>query len=107
MYEQHTSDTDNKDEWFRKIQAIRKEIEKLRSFRQREPIISDILCKITNNDIKFNENPNLFAFNNKIYDIAKKTFVEPSQEQYINVSTGYDYDDNYDNKLVDELDTFI
>jgi hypothetical protein len=46
-------------------------------------------------------------FNNKIYDITNCTFVEPSPEQYINISTGYNYDDNYDDKLVDELDKFI
>ena len=69
IYENNTRDTEDKTEWFKKIQAMRKEIEKLKSFKPREPIISDILCKITNNDIKFNENSNLFAFNNKIYDI--------------------------------------
>ena len=92
IYENSTSDTEDKTEWFKKVQAMRKEIEKLRSFKPREQIISDIICKITNNDIKFNENSNLFAFNNKIYDISNCKFVEPSPEQYINISTGYNFD---------------
>jgi len=49
------------------MQAIRKEIEKLRSFKPRELVISDIICKITNNYIKFDENSNLFAFKKYIY----------------------------------------
>ena len=40
--------------------------------------------------------PHLFAFNNKIFDLAKREFVEPSPDQYIRTTCGWDYDDTQD-----------
>lgn len=34
---------------------------------------------------------NLFAFNNKILDITTNQFIIPTKEQYITMTTGYDY----------------
>ena len=37
---------------------------------------------LANNDIKFDENPYLFAFNNKIYYLKQGQFIEPKPELY-------------------------
>ena len=74
----------------------RMEIGKLRNISHRESFIKDLIIKITNNDIVFDQKPYLFAFENKIYDLNKGQFIEPEAEQYISVTTGYKYDESYD-----------
>ena len=62
----------NKDETHVKIiNNKRKFISSLRNISTREKLIKDIINKITNNDVKFDENPYLFAFENKIYDLKQ------------------------------------
>ena len=80
-----------------KLDVIRKTIISLRNFKSREPYIKDIICKITNEDLKFDENPYLFAFTNKVYDLKEMKFQEQSNPlDYISMTCGYDYNDNYD-----------
>jgi phage/plasmid-associated DNA primase len=50
-----------------------------------------ILPYIENNNIEFETKPNIFCFNNKIYDLDVCDFVEPNKEDYMTLSTGYDY----------------
>jgi len=89
-----------------KLLNMRKELSRLLNHRKRKDYIDDIICKITNNDVKFDETPYHFAFKNKIYDLKKKKFITPNPKQYISFTTGYEYEKPSD-KLVDELDTFI
>jgi P4 family phage/plasmid primase-like protien len=86
---------------------MRKSIESIRNHKFRVNLINDIICKITNNNVKFNEQRHLFAFNNKIFDIDKNDFVEPKPEQLINISTGYDYVENYDTTNIDNLNELL
>jgi P4 family phage/plasmid primase-like protien len=44
----------------------------------------------------FDNNPYLFAFNNKIYDLKLGQFIEPRPEFYITTTSGYDYVPNTD-----------
>ena len=44
------------------IEKIKKKILNLKNHKLRKNYISDIICKITNNDIKWNQKTNLFAF---------------------------------------------
>ena len=53
----------------------------LRNSVQRKQLIDNIIIKVTNNNIKFDTNPYLFAFNNKIYDLKNDTFVTPNQNR--------------------------
>lgn len=46
---------------------------------------------IENNDIKWETNPYLFIFKNKIMDLKSSEFVEPCRDDYMCISTGYDY----------------
>jgi putative DNA primase/helicase len=43
--------------------------------------------------VKWNENKNLFVFENCVYDLEKDAFVPSNPNDYINSSCGYKYDD--------------
>ena len=52
--------------------------------------------------IVFNAKPNLFAFNNKIYDLACDAIIEPNPYDYISITCGYNYNEYYDsNKIIE------
>jgi P4 family phage/plasmid primase-like protien len=89
-----------------KLLNMRKELSRLLNHRKRKDYIDDIICKITDDDIKFDESPYYFAFKNQIYDLKNNTFIEPDPKHYISYTTGYEYEKPSD-KLINELDTFI
>lgn len=75
----------------------------LKTNKHRKDLIDEILHLIKKN-IKFDNNPYLFAFNNKIFDFEKNTFQEHNNpKDYITITTGYDYDDNYDDVKIKNL----
>lgn len=92
---------------FKKIRTIRTNLEKLRIIKSREGYIKDIINKITNNKIKWNNQPDIFAFDNKLFDLKKNQFIEPKAEYYLSLSCGYDFNDNYDEKNIFELEEFL
>jgi len=49
-----------------KLKKMRDQVSRLLNHKKREDYIKDIICKLTNDDIRFDENTNLFAFKNKI-----------------------------------------
>ena len=50
--------------------------------------IYEVVCDmITNDEIKFNEKPNIFCFKNKVYDLHLNDWIEPNRYDYINQST--------------------
>lgn len=80
---------------------------KLKNIKKLEELVKNIIIRITNNDIEFNKKPNLFVFNNKIYDLITDSFIEPNKEDYINISCGYDYEDNYNKNKIEYLNEII
>lgn len=79
----------------------------IRDIKGRTNVIKDIINKLTDNKIIFDENPYLFAFENKIYDLKQSKFIEPKAEQYISITTGYKFsDENQDAKKV-ELENLL
>ena len=89
-----------------KIHKFMEYTNRLLNHKYREPFIKDILCQITNDEIKFDDNPFLFVFKNKIFNLLTDEEIEPSPNLYLSLSTGYDYEETPKNK-VDELDKFI
>lgn len=75
--------------------------------RQKKDLAEDIKNYITKFDIELDNNPYLFAFNNKIYDLKQGEFIEPNREDYITISCGYDYDEYYDKENKKEVQTFL
>ena len=107
LFEYDKEHNDGTPEYNVKSNKIRNIIISLRVVGKRKQLIEDIIMKITNNDIEFNNNPYLFAFENKVFDLKKCEFVEPKPEFYITFTTSYNYDENYDINLKQELDDFI
>jgi hypothetical protein len=66
----------------------------LTNTKKRNELIPDILNLLINNNIKFDTKRNLFAFNNKIYDLFKDKFIEPKFDDYISITTNYNYEEN-------------
>ncbi len=79
----------------------------LRNSGLRHGYISDIIAFSTDDNIKFDSNCYLFAFENKIYDLEHNCFIDPSPEQYISKSCNYNYDDTYDLNNKIELETLL
>lgn len=89
-----------------KLIQLQTNICSLKKIGVRKAFIEDIIIHITNNEIKFDEKPLLFAFENKIYDLVKGDFTEPNPKDYISLSCGYEYKDinDFDDKKKDLLE---
>jgi P4 family phage/plasmid primase-like protien len=90
----------------KEINEVRKYIYKLRNSGKRDGFIKDILIEISK-DVKFDTQSHLFAFENCIFNTDTLAFESPNFEDYVSLTTGFDYNNNYDENLVQELDKFI
>jgi P4 family phage/plasmid primase-like protien len=97
---------------------IKAELQKLNQFEEkvnlfcnnvntRNNLVEDIKHHISKTNIKLDDKPLLFVFNNKIYDLGKGQFIKPNPNDYLTVSCGYDYVDYYDDDKVIELNRII
>lgn len=93
----------------KKIQRLRYENPTISSYEEKEKCLTKTLYSITNsnprkgvidmvrdkitkdNDFKMNVNPYVIAFKNKIFDFKKNDFTEPNREDYITMTTGYNW----------------
>lgn len=95
------------------IQIINKKIQQVTDFFQantkslrrasgRNEYIKDIITFTTNDNIEFDTQSYLFAFNNKIWDLNASEWINPEPSQYISKTTGYDFQEieNIDDKKV-------
>jgi phage/plasmid-associated DNA primase len=89
------------------ISKVRKMVLNIRNHKKRKEYIDDIIVKITNNKLEFDENPYLFAFTNAIYDFKEMKFVVPNPLDYISMTCGVTYNKDYDITLVNSLDKLI
>ena len=78
------------------LQQWVKDLNGLLDHKKREKYIKDIICHLNNNGVEFDNNKYLFAFKNKIYDLKLGEFTYPNYEDYVSMTTGYNYDDDYD-----------
>lgn len=101
-----TTDEDIKNK-ISKITDLLKNINTMRKGSVRNAIIEDIVKFISNNNIVFDNNPYLFAFNNCVYDLKQGEFITPQPKFYITKTAGYNYEKDYDNNLETELDAII
>lgn len=63
----------------------------LRKVATRKNFLSDICAVFCNEEQKWNINPLIFCFENCCFDVKTGEQSAPNPEDYINVSTGYDY----------------
>ena len=69
--------------------VIKQSIRSLDNATTRSNVIKVLKQENYKADVKWNENRNLFAFEDCVFDLEKGEFVEPSPEQFINLTTGY------------------
>jgi phage/plasmid-associated DNA primase len=105
IVKQYSLTDESKDEMKRKLQPLElfhKQISHLRQNKYRKTLTEDICNKLYDKTIVFNAKPNLFAFNNKIYDLACDAIIEPNPYDYISITCGYNYNEHYDtNKIIE------
>jgi len=76
----------------------------------RQNIVKEIVllsCSEKNDLIEFDQKPHLFAFQNCVFDLRTQQKITPNPTDYIHLTTGYDYDDNFDMALVAELEAVL
>lgn len=64
----------------------------------------------TADDIDWENKPYYFAFKNKIYDLKKNNWIHPLKDDYITITTGYDWREPTDDEiktLRDIIDTIL
>lgn len=100
-------------------EKIRKQIAKLGevcSLIQRYTYLNNIVGMIklyierNNDEIEWETKPYLFAFKNKIYDLKNMCWIEPCRDDYVCITTGYNYiepTEEQKNKLHNLLDTIF
>jgi len=110
LIKQYSLKCESKDEMKTKLQPLenfRKQIAHLRQNKYRKTLTEDICNKLYDKNILFNAKPNLFAFNNKIFDLASDTFIIPNPYDYISVTCGYNYDETYEKSKIVEYEALL
>ena len=57
----------------------------------RKSLLDDILYKLTNNDVVFDDNNYLFLFDNAVFDLNEGKIIKSNPLDYMSISCGYDY----------------
>lgn len=90
------------------LELTEKGVEKsIKTIIFRKNIVEDVLNKIMRNYVVFNNDPLLFAFNNKIYDLEHDIFIPSRYDQYISYTCGYNYSNYYPTTRINELKQLI
>ena len=105
IFQEYDKKADKKE--FKQVLIIRKNIEKLRNYSQRQNYLNEIINFITNNEIIWNSKPELYCFNNKLYNLDRNKFVNSKPSYYINMTCGYDYNNDYNDKNMTELNNLL
>ena len=76
------------------LQSRQKECQQIcRNIRKRAALVADVINKITNPDVVWDDNPNHLVFSNKIYDLTQECWITPNYRDYNSISTGYDWNE--------------
>lgn len=78
----------------------------LKDFKNRSNqinIINSSEAFLVNEDIKFDNNPDIIGFNNGVYDLIKHEFREIRYDDYLTMSCGYDYNPTYEPDKMNDM----
>lgn len=96
------------------LEVVEKEISKARAnilslsrCSVRNSIIDIFIGKLHKSEILWDTNPELFAFNNGIFDLSIGDFIKPVKEQYIKTTCGWNWDYEYDNTRVETIQELV
>jgi P4 family phage/plasmid primase-like protien len=88
------ADSESK-EWRKKLDKLRSQVYDLQTNKKREDFIKEFFYRLKQ-DIDFDSKPHLFVFKDRIFDLDQNKFTTPNPLDYVSLTTGYNYDDNYD-----------
>lgn len=75
----------------RDFNNLKSKIQKLKTLSFKKEIVETYKEFGTNNNIKFDNNWNLFGFTNIVYDLEKGEFREYKYNDYVSITSGYDW----------------
>jgi hypothetical protein len=75
-------------------------LDKLRSLNFKKEIIETTREVLTNNKIEFDTKFYLFGFDNLVYDLNEDIFREYKYDDYISITTGYDWVEPSDEQII-------
>jgi hypothetical protein len=75
-------------------------LDKLRSLNFKKEIIETTKEVLTNNKIEFDSKFYLFGFDNLVYDLNEDKFREYKYDDYISITTGYDWIEPTDEQII-------
>ena len=84
----------------REFQQYKNKIDKLKTISYKREIIETYKEYNSRRDINFDNKWWLFGFNNKVYDMKECEFREYKPEDYVTITTGYDYIEPSDDEIV-------
>ena len=84
----------------REFQQYKNKIDKLKTISYKREIIETYKEYNSRRDINFDDKWWLFGFNNKVYDMKECEFRDYKPEDYITITTGYDYRDPTQDEIV-------
>jgi P4 family phage/plasmid primase-like protien len=99
LYEQIKSQRDVIDggEYHKKLAYLNQLLNK--SFKN--DVLSELGQFYGNSSVKFDTRPELFAFNNRVFDLNAGTWIQPSADMYISITCGYDWVDVGDAEILE------
>ena len=68
-----------------------KAIDKCKSTKGQNDIRSQFKKDIWNNNVKWENKPELYCFSDKVYDLKQGCFINPNPDDYLYLNTGYQY----------------
>ena len=84
----------------REFQQYKSKIDKLKTISYKREIIETYKEYNSRRDINFDNKWWLFGFNNKVYDMKDCIFRDYKPEDYITITTGYDYIEPTDDEII-------
>lgn len=76
-----------------------KNLDKLKTYDFKKKVVATTEEDFTNDNIKFDNKWWLLGFNNKVYDLKKHEFREYQYDDYITITTGYDWEEPTEEKV--------
>lgn len=89
------------------LEKFHKNISLLRQIKFKKNLREDICNKIFEAEVNFDNKPHIFAFKNKIFNLALGKSVQPDKYDYIHETCGYDYDEYFNQAKVEEYNRLI
>jgi len=89
------------------INKSREKIRTLSRYSVRKNIIELFLGKLHISNIEWDKNPDLFAFNNGVFDLSLHKFIPPTKDQYIKNSCGWAWNHEYNENNIDIVNELI